>query len=78
MPLFLLSLLPAWLKVRGEKWFPASAVPHLQINSVSPVKHARWGKPKPSNLHGAFNMEGKIYIKAQEMTDPISVHGKKT
>lgn len=47
LPLFLLPLLPAWLKVQGGKWFPASAVPHLQINSVSiPVKYACWRKPK--------------------------------
>lgn len=60
-----LSLLPAWLKVRGGKWFQASAVPHLQINSVSPpVKYAHWGKPKPSNLHITFNVEGEIYIKS--------------
>lgn len=79
LPLSLPSPLPAWLNVAGGKRVLASAVSCLQINSVTPpVKYMHQGKPKPRYLHVAFDVEGKVYNRAQGLMAPVPVPGVKT
>jgi len=43
-----------------------------------PVKYTHQGKPGPRYLHVAFDVEGEVYSRAQELTAPVSVPGVKT